>query len=449
MISHRASIKQITLILFSLGLLLRIIAIPMSSHSDVAGYVKWGKTTYENGLAQSFQGAYFPVQYLIFSGAYALSTHIPMETQSIIKIFNLIAELGLLVLLVWLTKKYLETWKLMLIFWLNPLNLIFFDQGYADPQMTFFIVLAVFVIIRGISRYPYLLAGVPLGIAFLMKPQASPIFIGFMILTCLFLVKKEWANLKILGIFAFPLMLFVSFSLYFGFNLELKGHNTLPVISNTLQEKIGLSEGLSDFVAKSSWLGANYAFVPNVMPAINAYMPNAWFFVAEPMRIEGTNIYRVKDTEKFIGLTYRTWGLLLFLIILTTLILKILRSNQELKWKVVFMMLIIPVLVPYIVTGAHENHFFYGFTTLILLGAFMSDKVLLYSAYLLGLLNGINILCLFVLPYYLGIDLNIFYSTYARVSIIGASSLIFFTILYHLIFRVRISDKIGDNGIAI
>jgi len=442
------TLKYAVIILFTLGLLIRVVAIPMHSSSDVDGYVKWGRMTYEMGLAKSFQGAYFPVQYLIFSGAYAISEHVPIDAKLVVKIFNLIFELGLLWLLYLLTRKYIEIWKLLIIYWLNPFSLILFDQGYVDPQIAFFIILTVFIIVRQVGRYPYLLAGVPLGIAFLMKPQATPIFIGIIILTVAtfiikFITKKGVLNAKTLGIFVFPVILFISFSVYFGLNIELKGHKTLPIISTELQ-KIGLPLQISDFAAKSAWLAANYAFVPKVMPALNAYMPNAWFFVAEPMRPPGINIYRVKDTQKLFGLTYRTWGLLIFLIILTLLILKIIKSNQTLKWRVLYVILLVPMLVPYIVTGAHENHFYYGFVTMILLGAFMSDKLLLYSAYLLGALNGINLFCLFVLTYYMNIHNNIMYPTFSRASVIAASSIIFFITLYHLMTKAKFEEKDPD-----
>lgn len=431
------TLRNVSIILFCIGLLIRIALIPMHSSSDVDGYVKWGKMTYEMGLARGFQGAYFPVQYLIFAGAYGVAKHVPIAAGVIIKIVNLIAELGLLALLYQLTKKYIASWKLLLVLWLNPFSLILFEQGYVDPQVAFFVALTVYIIIKQISRYPYLLAGVPLGIAFLMKPQATPIFIGIGTLiaaTCM--IKRKLIDLKVLGIFVFPIILFISFSIYFGLNIELAGHKTLPIISTKMQHA-GFPVHTSDFVAKSFWLTANYAFVPNVMPALNAYMPNAWFFLAEPMRPPGIKIYRVKDTQKFIGLTFRNWGLLIFLSILTFLVIKIIKSNESLKWRVTWVTLLVPFLVPYIVTGAHENHFYYGFVTMTLLAIFMRDKILLYSAYFLGAICGINILYLAILPYYINLQ---YYSTLARFPLVTASSIIFFVVLYHLMFRAQIQE---------
>jgi hypothetical protein len=440
--------KYLTIALFSIGLLIRIISLPMYSTSDIGSWIKWGKITQESGLAKSFQGAYFPIQYIVFQSAYVISEHIGVNTGSLIKIYNLIFEIGLLCLIIILTKRHIKPWKIILVYWLNPFSLILFEQGYVDPQVLFFIILSITIIIKQISRYPYLLAGLPLGIAFLMKPQATGVFIGLTLLFITFLISKEINNFKkALGLLVFPAIFFISFSLYFGLNMEMKGHKTLPLASNFLQEKLGLSSQISDTIAKSSWLSIIYAYTPNNMPAINGYMPNAWFFVAESLRPSGTFIFRVADTQKFIGITYRNWGLILLLAVLIILMINIRRHNNQLKWQIALIMLIMPFLIPYLVTGAHENHFYYGFISMIILGSLMSDKLILYSAYLLGVLNGLNMLYLFVLPHYTNIYFDILYPTTARVSIIGASSLIFFIMLYYLSFKAQIVEKANNTTI--
>ena len=170
------------------------------------------------------------------------------------------------------------------------------------------------------------------------------------------------------------------------------------------------------------------------MAAINADMANAWFFVAESMRKDPMPIFRVHDdTNKFLGLNYRNWGLGTFLLIIGYLIFKITSSNRTLEEKIIITMCLVPILVPYITTNAHENHFFYGFVSTIILGALLSDKMILYSGYLLGVLNGINVFYWMVMaPYF-----HIAYSNPPKMAIIGASSIIFFVLLYHLIFKIK------------
>ena len=82
--------RYLILALFLIGLIIRIGAVWMPSSGDVDVDVKWGKATYELGLAKSFEGAYFPVQYLIYAGAYGLSLHLPVSAGHFVKIFNII-----------------------------------------------------------------------------------------------------------------------------------------------------------------------------------------------------------------------------------------------------------------------------------------------------------------------------------------------------------------------
>lgn len=420
--------NRLVIILFTLGLVLRVATIPVLGSYDLVQFSGWGQQTYEHGLSQSFQGVYFPVQYYLFSASYAIGQYIDVSTDKIIKIFNLVFELGLLGLLVFLTRKYLPPWKVLVLYWLNPFTFGLFLFGFVDFQFSFFILLAV-VALLNLKERKYIIAGVPLGIALLMKPQVVPLFVGICTLLplCWYMAWKrgEKGPKEILGIFVAPAVFLALFSLYFGLTLDLNGHKTLTKISNVIHTEIKLPENISEHIAESTFLVLHYIHVPDDDPSINANMPNAWFFVASALNPDNKPIYRISDSNELFGITYRMIGLFILLTIQTILIFKICSTRRRLSEKILFVLCIAPILVPYLATSAHSNHFYFGFIGTILLGAFLRDTFILRAGYILGLLNGINLLYSLI-PYLNRIP-------YETGSIKLLSSIVFFVLLYYLL----------------
>lgn len=419
--------------LFTIGLLARIALINTHGTSDFNDYIKWGKNTREIGLSKAFEGGYFPIQYLSFGASYAIAEHYSLSAEKVIRIFNIMFEIGGLLLLTYLLKKYMSIQNILIYFWLNPFALIMFQQGYVDAQFSFFILLALAVLMTdGDNFKKYLIAGMPLGISLLMKPQSAPLFLGLGILAIIFFLYKQKKEVaKIFCLFVAPFVMYVAFSLYFGFTLNISdNHKTLTEVSRVIQEKTSLSKRTSDIAANSLFLTAQYRFVATKrMPAINANMPNPWFFAATALNKENAPIYLIKDTEKILGVQYRTIGSMLFLISAIIIMLKIARTNNPLGRKVIFLFCFIPIILPYLTTSAHENHFYFGFISTIILGSLLRDKFILSSGYVLGTLNGVNILFLYAMPYYF----HTRYDTFAKIPLITASSIVFFALLHHLL----------------
>lgn len=428
---RRTSIIIITL--FIIGLLIRISLINTHGTSDFNDYIKWGKNTREIGLSKAFEGGYFPVQYLSFGASYAIAEHYSLSAEKVIRIFNMIFEIGGLFLLIYMLKKYISVQNILICFWLNPFALIMYQQGYVDAQFSFFVLLALTVLMtNGDNFKKYLIAGMPLGISLLMKPQSAPLFLGLGILAVIFLLYKQKKEAtKISCLFVAPFVMYVAFSLYFGFTLDINdNHKTLTEVSRVIQEKTNLSKRTSDITANSLFLTAQYRFVATKrMPAINANMPNPWFFAATALNKDNTPIYLIKDTEKILGVKYRTIGSILFFVAAIVIMFKIAGSNNPLGRKAIFLLCFIPIILPYLTTSAHENHFYFGFISTIILGALLQDKFILSSGYILGTLNGINILYLYAMPYYF----HTLYDTIAKIPLIAASSIVFFALLYHLL----------------
>ena len=423
----------IVIALFAIGLLIRVALINTHGTSDFNDYIKWGKNTHEIGLSKAFEGGYFPIQYLSFGASYAIAQHYSISAEKVIRIFNTIFEIGILFLLIYILKKYISIQNILIYFWLNPFALIMYQQGYVDAQFSFFVLLALAMLTAGNDNFKkYFIAGIPLGISLLMKPQPVPLFLGLGILAVIFFIhkhKKEAAKMACL--FAAPFIIYLAFSLYFGFTMDINNnHKTLPRISRAIQEKSNLSKRMSDIGANSLFLTAQYAYVATKrMPAINANMPNPWFFTAVALNKNNVNIYLIKDTDRILGVQYRTIGSILFFVVAITIMFKIARSNNHLDRKTIFLLCLIPIILPYLTTSAHENHFYLGFISTIILGSLLKDKFILSSGYILGALNGIHILYLYAMPYYFHTQ----YDIVAKMPLVAASIIVFFVLLYHLL----------------
>ncbi|HUQ30366.1 MAG TPA: hypothetical protein VM103_02485 [Candidatus Paceibacterota bacterium] len=422
--------KRLAFILFFIGLIVRLCLLPTPGSSDLVSYERWGDRTYTSGLAESFDGVYFPIQYLIFAGVSSLHAQGLVTFEYGIKIVTLLFEIGTLTLLVALTRKRLAPWIVVGLYWLNPFHFFLSQQGYVDPQFSFFILLALWLITKASGVRSWLTAGIPLGVALLMKPQAIPLFIGLGLLFVVLLFKRQAGAGRLAALALAPLTLVVLFSIYFGLSLKIENHHTLTNIATALEQH-GVSARMSEFIANSSFLIAHYAHVPDVMPALNANMPNAWFFVANYVRSPGQPIYRVTDTSTLFGVSYRSLSLFILLVVIGLFITKIAENTHSLEELVALTLLFVPIAVPYLTTSAHENHFYFGFMATIVLGAWLRDRLVLYAGYALGVLNALNLFFLYLLPRFTHVP----YDSWARMAIGLASTTIFFILLYHLLAR--------------
>lgn len=432
---EQKNLKILVCALFAIGLLVRVGLMESKGTADFSEYVKWGKGTYEKGLVGGFQGGYFPVQYQSLQASYAIAVNLSLPPDKVIRIFNLVFELGCLALLMYILRKHLSTTKIMVLFWLNPFALIIFQQGYVDAQFAFFVLAALALITSdlggsnpgGLSKY--ILAGLPLGIALLMKPQPIPIFVALAVLFVIFFAQRKRREAwKIACMVILPVVLYAAFSFYFAANIDIyDNHRSLPRVSEMLQQKAGLSKGVADFGAASLFLTGQYAYTAQNKAAINAQMANPWFLVATALNKDGLPIYRVSDTLTLFGVSYRNIGLLLLFAAAITILVRVARKETDLDTKIILASCVFPILLPYLGTNAHENHFYLGFILITVMGAILADKLTIKAGYALSCLNAVNLVYYYILPYYLGIGK----STSALFTLSVAASIVLFIFLYH------------------
>jgi hypothetical protein len=232
-----------------------------------------------------------------------------------------------------------------LLYWLHPWFLSVFSLGYIDFQFTFFVLLSVYLLGRDTAGH-YLLAGLPLALAFLMKPQAQILLIASFMYGVVHYARTR--NARPLGMMVFPILVFLGYEAYFTISLfAALGYGAAGVLP---------------------W---SYLNVTNVMPVLTAQMTNMWYPIAYVMKRPGDAINAVSDQIQvlpYVSAKYLAAGSVLGLIGLH--VSRMERVGAPLisdRFARIFGFA--SVAVPFIMTSAHENHMFLGSAFLVLLSA--------------------------------------------------------------------------------
>jgi hypothetical protein len=350
------------------GFVLRFLLLQQKGTGDMDQYLAWGQDAVQQGLAFSYHGIYFPVQYLVFALAIRVSWWLNVSGVTAIKAINLAADTGTFLLLVVLLRRWRLPHRYALVYWLTPYFLAIYWLGYVDAQIGFLIVLTIVILSYRQTLAGYVLAGIPFGLAFLMKPQVITL-VGVLGLGWL-LVLFAGGRLRIgaalrsmrIGIpamLAFAALLFVGFSLYIGANGDPYG------------------KGYA-YVAKTYTPGE----LERQSSGFTGNMLNVWFPVAYAYHDEGQPIYAVAEPS-----ILNKVGAALALMLLAAGVVMVLARSRELDIArtVLLLFLVGAAVVPMIATHAHENHLFLASLLSVPVLAALRDRwlMLLFQAILL------------------------------------------------------------------
>jgi hypothetical protein len=318
------------------GFLIRLLMLPYDGMFDVNTYHEWGLSTLNNGLHFSYQGIYFPIQYQIFEFGTWLSIKLNINFFIVLKSINLIFDCGNLFMLYLIFQKQGISKFYLLIYWLHPWFLNMFSLGYCDFQFTFFILTALYYSLKT-TAVNYLITGFFLGVAFLMKPQVQIIFLSFFIYCSIRYFKYK--DLRPFLIFIFPGIFFLGYSIYFSF------YSSLGFF-------------------RLAW---SYLTLSDSSPYLNANFLNAWFPIAYLMKVPGDPIYSISDKISIFHIQIRFLAIILVLFIMYYFIKRLNQKNSiaEDNFSLFFIACISTIVLPNIMTGAHENHLFLGTILLI------------------------------------------------------------------------------------
>jgi hypothetical protein len=290
----------------------------------------WGRGVTNTGLAGVYESNYFPVQYQVFGSVFALAEHAGIRPIVAFKLVNLGCDLGLFTLIVVLLQRWAVNPAYALVYWLAPYVAGLNWLSYVDFQLGLFALLAVVVVSFSNRPTDFFIAGIPLGMTVLMKPQSIALFamLGLFVLARAVLDRRivdlgRWALL-----FIAPIAMFGVYSLYFWLN----GHSLTFLLTSYINE-------------------------PSLSPSLSANMPNIWHIVGNFYR-EGDN--QVSDVT---GLPIYHWIATLGTVaILTAFAFAIARTAGR-RSDGINMLLLFAVgglVTPMTMTRAHENHLFLG-----------------------------------------------------------------------------------------
>jgi len=352
---------------FLAGLVLRLLMLAQMGTTDMLEYRDWAQRAWESGLPQTYHGIYFPLQYQIFMVCDWLAATLAVNWVPVFKFANLLFDACAFVLVAHLLRRQGSRPAYALLYWLHPWFLSVFSLGYIDFQFMFFVLLCV-ACLRGERTKDYLLAGVPLGAAFLMKPQAQVLMVVSFAYGMFRLARAR--DPRPLAILAFPIVLFLAYEAYFA--------------SVLVAERGARAAAL---------LPESYLGVVNVMPALTAQMPNLWYPIAYLLKQPGDQIYAVSDQLRpLLGVPLKYAAAVVVLGLVIFHVSRVARrSSATVAERFLSMFGFATVIIPFLMTSAHENHLFLGSVFLVLFLAKSMSPAFRWAAHALLAIQFLNI----------------------------------------------------------
>jgi hypothetical protein len=345
-----ARTRAILFVGLAIGLALRLrLAVGFRGTFDMLDYLRWGTGSLDNGLSHAYIGIYFPLQYQIFEACVWLARQFGAAPATMVKCANLLFDAGTCALLIALLRRWRVSVLYALMYWLHPWFLIVFALGYVDFQFAFFVLLSIWLLQRGETASAYLLAGAPFAAVALMKPQA--ILLAAAIVCYAGFWWKRTGRIDVACMLVPTAMLGAVYELYFAMSLwPSLGPRALAV------------------------LPVSYIRTGSVMPVMTAHMLNVWYPIAYALKAPGAEIWTVSSKLDLLPhVQVRFAALLLVIVVIAwygfvvAASTRPLNAGERLRYLLTFTALIVPAIM----TSAHENHLFMA--TVLLVPVLASD----------------------------------------------------------------------------
>ena len=331
-----------------LGLVLKCSMLSYLGVYDMNAFYDWGRTGLERGLAASYNGGsgYYPLQLQVFEVCAWVTAKFGIPFFAIFKLANLLFDIGSFVLLIALLNRRKANPAYALFYWSHPWFLAVLSLGYVDFQFTFFVLLCIWLL-RGERARDYLLASIPLGMAFLMKPQAQILVVAAFFYALFYFLRRR--DPRPFALLAGPVLLFIAYDVLFVMSLPQPPY------------------------AAAQILAKSYLIVADTKP-LTAQMTNIWSPIGYLLKERGESIRTVGDQIHV--LPYLPAKYVTPFLVLTLIGVHIWRVGRQdgisSSDKFAKIFAFAALAVPLFMTSAHENHLFLGTTLLVL---FIADHV--------------------------------------------------------------------------
>lgn len=389
---------------FALGLAIRLALLSHRSTADMDDwFIPMGRDTFRDSLSVAYRGFYFPVQYLLLELSYWFSTAFSMDPHRGVKLVSLAFDAGNFFLLLVLARRLRFHPGMSLIYWLHPYFFTIFSLGYIDFQFAFFNLAAVVFLSDSKDWKGDLVAGIPIAIAFLMKPQAQALIAALGIFSLVrFLATKK---LSVFFTLIPSVILFLAYAAFFA------------------------------LAHRGRFFVATYVYILNAMPCLTAHMPNFWYPIAYAIKAPGAAIWSVSDKITLfarVTMGHVAMALSVLAIALFTVFVRKQNPKQFLKnWPLLLSLTVADFVIPFLMTSAHENHFFSAAVLFIAVLSSVKDKVLHVAFHVILLIQFIN--------------LNIIYGDWSRLDAIYSGgvrcafaviSILMFAAIYFMLLKL-------------
>lgn len=364
---------------FGVGLLLRLGLLARPGTFDVDIYASWARVGLEQGLVAAYTtdltnaGSYYPFEMAILIACQWLADATGVGFHGAVKGVNALFDAGLFaVLLAWLPRVGAPR-ELALVQWLHPWFLTIFSLGYVDAHFAFFLLLSVAALHGEPDLRRCLLAGVPLGIAFTMKPQAQVPMLALGAFAVFHALRQRDFGPLALGVF--PVMAFVGWSLVFAAS------------SQTGSGSAGLA-----------FLAERYLAAGDIVPCLNGTRLNLWYPIAEALRPARAPVWAVSDAIPVLGaIEVRHLAAVAVLAGVIGFAWRASRAapSVSLGERLWLVLAFAGLVVPYVMTQAHENHFYVGSLLALPLLVASRDRALAVALHVILVLDAANAFVLY------------------------------------------------------
>jgi hypothetical protein len=365
-------------------------------------------------MARTYLGMHFPLQYHLYEVFFWLSQQLAVDPFVVFKAANLPFDIGIFVLLVALLARAGASVLYALVYWLHPWFVVVFGLGYIDFQLTFCIVLSIWLLQRGDSTLDYFIAGIPFAAAVLMKPQATLPCVAIAIYAAM--CWRKTGKLDVACMLIPVLLLEAVYEVYFAVALwPILGARALAV------------------------LPASYARVGSFMPVLTAHMLNIWYPVAYVLKSPDAEIWTVSSKSFLLPHVQIRFAALIFVTAVIAWYAFVLAWSTRpvgAADRVRYLLTFATFIVPAIATSAHENHLFAASVLFVLLLGSALARAARWAIHALLAIQVVNLEGVYGMDFFAR-WLRPIYSFEARVALSLISVVCFFFVARALYAAVR------------